>query len=148
MTAPDVETRVRASFGKQRLMTTIGALVDEVATGRVVLRLPFREDLTQQHGYLHAGTIAALADSACGYAALTLMPLDAAVLSVEFKVNLLAPADGDLLRARGKVTRSGRTLTVCSFDADVRKDGKWTPCATGIQTLMCLPAKAEGRVAG
>jgi uncharacterized protein (TIGR00369 family) len=116
MTAPDVETRVRASFGKQRLMTTIGALVDEVATGRVVLRLPFREDLTQQHGYLHAGTIAALADSACGYAALTLMPLDAAVLSVEFKVNMLAPAKGDAIVARADVIRAGRTIMVCRAD--------------------------------
>jgi uncharacterized protein (TIGR00369 family) len=116
MTAPEVETRVRASFGRQRLMTTIGALVDEVATGRVVLRLPFRDDLTQQHGYLHAGTIAALADSACGYAALTLMPLDAAVLSVEFKVNMLAPAKGDAIVARAEVIRAGRTIMVCRAD--------------------------------
>lgn len=116
MTDPGIEARVRASFGRQRLMTTIGALVDEVASGRVVLRLPFRDDLTQQHGFLHAGTIAALADSACGYAALTLMPLDAAVLSVEFKVNMLAPAKGDAIVARAEVIRAGRTIMVCRAD--------------------------------
>lgn len=113
---PNFDARVRASFGRQRLMTTIGALVDEVAPGRVVLRLPFREDLTQQHGFLHAGTIAALADSACGYAALTLMAADAAVLSVEFKINMLAPAKGDAIVARAEVVRAGRTIMVCRAD--------------------------------
>lgn len=113
---PNFDARVRASFGRQRLMTTIGALVDEVAPGRVVLRLPFREDLTQQHGFLHAGTIAALADSACGYAALTLMPSDAGVLSVEFKINMLAPAKGDAIVARAEVVRAGRTIMVCRAD--------------------------------
>jgi uncharacterized protein (TIGR00369 family) len=112
---PDFGERVRASFARQHLMTTMGALIDEVAAGRVVLRLPFRADLTQQHGYLHAGTIAAVADSACGYAALTLMPADADVLSVEFKVNMLAPAKGDLI-ARGEVIRAGRTIMVCRAD--------------------------------
>ena len=113
---PNYAERVRASFARQRLMTTIGAQVVEVAPGRVVLRLPFREDLTQQHGFLHAGTIAALADSACGYAALTLMPADAAVLSVEFKVNMLAPAKGDAIVARADVVRAGKTIMVCRAD--------------------------------
>jgi uncharacterized protein (TIGR00369 family) len=113
---PDYAARVRASFGRQRLMTTIGAVLDEVGPGRVVLRLPFRDDLTQQHGFLHAGTIAAVADSACGYAALTLMPRGAGVLSVEFKVNMLAPAKGDALVARAEVIRPGRTIMVCRAD--------------------------------
>lgn len=113
---PRFAERVRASFARQRLMTTIGAEIVEVAAGRVVLRLPFREDLTQQHGFLHAGTIAALADSACGYAALTLMPADAAVLSVEFKVNMLAPAAGDAIVARADVIRPGKTIMVCRAD--------------------------------
>lgn len=113
---PTFETRVRASFGRQRLMTTIGAVLDEISAGRVGVRLPFREDLTQQHGFLHAGTIAAVADSACGYAALTLMPADAAVLSVEFKVNMLAPAQGDAIIARAEVIRPGRTIMVCRAD--------------------------------
>ena len=113
---PAFESRVRTSFAKQRLMRTIGAEIDEVSAGRVVLRLPFRDDLTQQHGFLHAGTIAAIADSACGYAALTLMPADAAVLSIEFKVNMLAPAKGDAIVARAHVIRSGRTIVVCRAD--------------------------------
>jgi uncharacterized protein (TIGR00369 family) len=110
------EQRVRASFAKQRLMETIGAAIHSIAPGRVTLRLPFRDDLTQQHGFLHAGTIAAVADSACGYAALSLMPTDAAVLSIEFKVNMLAPARGEALLARGEVIRAGRTVMVCRAD--------------------------------
>jgi uncharacterized protein (TIGR00369 family) len=112
----DFEKRVRASFGKQKLMTTLGARVEDVASGRVAIRLPFRDDLTQQHGFLHAGTIAAIADSACGYAALTLMPADAAVLSIEFKVNLLAPAKGEAIVARAHVIRAGRTIVVTRAD--------------------------------
>jgi uncharacterized protein (TIGR00369 family) len=108
--------RVRDSFGKQRLMSTIGAQLTEVEPGVVTIRLPFREDLTQQHGFLHAGTIAAVADSACGYAALSLMPADAGVLSIEFKVNMLAPAKGDAIMARGSVIRAGRTIMVCRAD--------------------------------
>jgi uncharacterized protein (TIGR00369 family) len=113
---PRVESRVRASFGKQRLMQTIGAVLEGVAPGRVAVRLPFREDLTQQHGFLHAGTVAAVADSACGYAALTSMPAEAAVLSIEFKVNMLAPAKGESIVARATVIRSGRTIVVCRAD--------------------------------
>jgi len=113
---PNFDARVRSSFAKQRLMTTIGAEIAEVSAGRVTLRLPFRDDLTQQHGFLHAGAIAALADSACGYAALSLMPADAAVLSVEFKVNMLAPAKGDALVARAEVIRAGKTIMVCRAD--------------------------------
>jgi uncharacterized protein (TIGR00369 family) len=113
---PDFEGRVRASFDTQKLMTTIGARLEKVAAGEVHIRLPFREDLTQQHGFLHAGTIAAVADSACGYAALSLMPADAGVLSIEFKVNMLAPAKGDSIVARGVVIRAGRTIMVCRAD--------------------------------
>ncbi len=113
---PNFEARVRASFEKQQLMTTIGAMLDRVEAGKVDIRLPFRADLTQQHGFLHAGTIAAVADSACGYAALSLMPADAGVLSIEFKVNMLAPAKGDAIVARGVVIRAGRTIMVCRAD--------------------------------
>ena len=113
---PNFEARVRASFEKQQLMTTIGAMLDRVEAGKVDIRLPFRADLTQQHGFLHAGTIAAVADSACGYAALSLMPSDAGVLSIEFKVNMLAPAKGDAIVARGVVIRAGRTIMVCRAD--------------------------------
>lgn len=120
---PGFDARVRASFGKQRLMATIGAVVEEVAPGRVSLRLPFRADLTQQHGFLHAGVLAALADSACGYAALSLMPPDAAVLSIEFKINMLAPARGEPVIARAEVIRAGRTVMVCRADVHALHEG-------------------------
>ena len=107
---------MRASFARQRLMRTLGAVLDSVAPGSVEVRLPFREDLTQQHGFLHAGAIASVADSAAGYAALTLMPADAGVLSIEFKVNMLAPAKGDAIVARAQVIRPGRNIMVCRAD--------------------------------
>ena len=109
---PDFERRVRASFARQAAMRTLGATLERVAPGEVDLVLPFRDDLTQQHGFLHAGVVTAVVDSACGYAALSLMERGAAVLSVEFKVQLLAPARGAWFRALGRVVRSGRTLTV------------------------------------
>jgi uncharacterized protein (TIGR00369 family) len=118
-----IDSRVRESFARQRLMGTIGASVVSVAEGRVILRLPFRDDLTQQNGFLHAGTIATLADSACGYAALTTMPPDADVLSVEFKVNMLSPAIGDVFEARGQVLRSGKTIVVTRADVFALRDG-------------------------
>jgi uncharacterized protein (TIGR00369 family) len=113
---PDFENRVRESFGRQALMGTLGAEMVTVRPGQVELAAAYRADLTQQHGYLHAGVVAALADSACGYAALSLMPAGRDVLSVEFKVNLLAPAAGERFVARGVVIRPGRTLTVCTAE--------------------------------
>jgi uncharacterized protein (TIGR00369 family) len=120
---PAFESRVRASFAKQRAMATIGATIVRVAPGEIDLELPFREDLTQQHGFLHAGIVATLADSACGYAALSLMPAGAGVLSVEYKLNLLAPAVGQRMIARATVLRSGRTVTVCRGDVFAVSDG-------------------------
>ncbi|MCC7196031.1 MAG: PaaI family thioesterase [Gemmatimonadaceae bacterium] len=104
--------RIRKSFARQAFMALLGARLARVETGEVDVELPFRSDLVQQHGFLHAGVTAAIADSACGYAALSVMPEDAAVLSVEFKVNLLAPAAGRRFVAQGRVVRSGRTITV------------------------------------
>lgn len=118
---PNYEERVRGSFAAQAFMRTLGASLDHVGPGEVVILLPYRSDLTQQHGFLHAGAIATVADSACGYAALTLMEPGAAVLSVEFKINLLAPAEGKHFRAAGQVVRAGHTLTVC--EAEVRALG-------------------------
>jgi uncharacterized protein (TIGR00369 family) len=117
---PDFEARVRGSFARQEFMATIGATIAAVAPGEVILDLVCRPGLTQQHGFLHAGVVTALADSACGLAALSLMPKGAAVMSVEFKINLLAPAEGNCFRAVGRVIRPGKTLTVCS--GEVRKD--------------------------
>lgn len=103
---------VVSSFEKQAIMKTIGAQLARVEAGEVEIRLPFRADLTQQDGYLHAGIIAAIADSACGYAAHSLMPAGTSVLSVEFKINLCSPAAGDSFIARGSVEKAGRTLYI------------------------------------
>jgi uncharacterized protein (TIGR00369 family) len=115
MQPPDdaYDARIRASFARQAFMTTLGARIVRVEPGHVVLELPFSAALTQQHGTLHAGATTAVVDSACGYAALTLMPTSADVVSVEFKVNLLAPGKGARFRAMGRVLRAGKTLTVC-----------------------------------
>ncbi len=110
---PDYAERVKESFARQRVMRLIGAELSEVQPGLVTIRLPFREDLTQQHGFLHAGVITTIVDSACGYAAFSLMPADASVLTVEYKLNLLAPAKGEWFLAKGVVIKPGRTLTVC-----------------------------------
>ena len=146
MTRPDTSVRrprVRGSFARQRIMATMGAVVESVEAGRVALRLPFREDLTQQHGFLHAGVIAALADSACGYAALTLAPAGCEVLSVEFKVNLLRPAVGERFVAQGRVLKPGRTLSVARGDVLARTDGRSTLIATMLATLIVQPLARE-----
>jgi len=108
----EIAARVRDSFAKQTIMATLGASVSAVRPGEVEIVLPFGDHILQQHGFIHAGAVATIADSACGYAALSVMPADAAVLTTEFKINLLSPAKGDRLRAVGRVVRSGRTLVV------------------------------------
>ncbi|HEX5761464.1 MAG TPA: PaaI family thioesterase [Thermoanaerobaculia bacterium] len=135
----DWEERVRRTFAGQALMATLGAALTGVAPGEIEIEFPFRPELTQQHGYLHAGVVTAVADTACGAAAFTLMPEGAAVLSVEYKVNLLAPARGDRFRATGRVLRPGRTLTVCAGDVvAIAADGGETPVATMLATMMTL----------
>ena len=119
-------------------MTAIGAELVHVAAGEVDIALPFSERLTQQDGYLHAGVVAGVTDSACGYAALTTMEANAEVLTVEFKINLLAPAAGDQLVARGRVLRTGRTLTVCRGDAVTMGNGEEKHVATLTATLMAI----------
>ena len=119
-------------------MQTIGAGVTRVAPGEVDIQLPFRSDLTQQHGYLHAGVVTAITDSACGYAALSLSPAGSAVLTVEYKVNFVAPAKGDSIVARSKVVRPGGTVTVCSGEAFAVEEGKETLIATMLTTMMLL----------
>ena len=139
----DFERRVRESFSRQGLMKHLGAELVELKAGHVTIRVPFRPELTQQHNYFHAGVSGAIADSACGYAAYTLMPADSSVLTVEYKLNLLAPADGEELTARARVLRSGRTLKVCAADVHARKNGKEVHCATMLATVMCLPGKSD-----
>jgi len=135
---PAFEQRTRASFARQGAMALIGAELVRVEPGRVEIALLFRPELSQQHGFFHAGMISAIADTAGGYAGFTLFAPDAGVLTVEFKLNLIAAADGERAVAVGEVIRSGRTLTVCRLDAYVDKGGKRTHCATGLQTLMSL----------
>ncbi len=138
---PNYAVRVRASFDKQKLMATMGATLESVSAGAVAIRLPFRDDLTQQHGFLHAGAIASVADSACGYAALSLMPADAGVLSIEFKINMLSPARGDAIVARGEVIRAGRNIMVCRADV-YSITGSDEKLVAAMQATMMV---AEGR---
>jgi uncharacterized protein (TIGR00369 family) len=134
----DVEARVRESFARQGYMAAIGAELVHVESGEVDIALPFSDDLTQQDGYLHAGVVAGATDSACGYAALTRMDAAAEVLTVEFKINLLAPAAGERLVARGRVLRAGRTLTVCRGDAVTISDGLEKHVAALTATMIAV----------
>lgn len=138
---PEFVQRVRVSFGEQRAMASIGASVSLVEPGAVDVMLPFRDDLTQQDGFIHAGIIAAIADSACGYAAYSLMPASARVLSIEFKVNLLAPAVGERMIARARVLRAGKTITVCRADVAAVIDRNEKLVATMLGTMMTISAQ-------
>lgn len=135
---PDFERRVRASFADQRVMTTLGASLAHVAPGEVDVVLPFRADLSQQHGFMHAGITTTIVDSACGYAALSLMPADAAVLTIEFKVNLLAPGQGERFLARGRVLKPGKTVTVATGEVVAVTGGEEKLVATMTATIMCV----------
>ncbi|MDQ6830042.1 MAG: PaaI family thioesterase [Gemmatimonadota bacterium] len=138
---PEFRTRVHSSFASQRHMATLSATLDEVEPGRVAIRLPYSESFTQQNGFMHAGAIASVADSACGYAAYTLVPPTVNVLTVEYKVNLIAPARGVAFIARAEVLRAGRTLTICRADvialaADGDANGQMV--ATMLATIMAV----------
>lgn len=135
---PAYEARVRDSFARQSIMTLIGAELVRIEPGLVEIQLPYRADLCQQHGFFHAGITSTIGDSAGGYAAYTLFPADASVLTTEFKINLLAPAAGERLSALGRVVKPGRTLTVCDVEVFAIKDGEAKLCAKLLQTLMAL----------
>ncbi len=137
-TDPDFERRVHASFARQRAMATLGASLSHVAPGEVDIVLPFREELSQQHGFLHAGITTTIVDTACGYAALSLMPPGAAVLTIEFKVNLLAPGQGERFVARGRVLKPGRTITVSSGEVFAVRGGAERLVATMTATNMTI----------
>ncbi len=143
---PDFEARVRGSFARQNAMGLIGARMTRVEPGRVEIELPVREDLGQQHGFVHGGIVGMIADSAGGYAAFTLMPADASVLTVEYKVNMLAPAEGDLLIARGEVLKPGRSLSVVRADVWARRGDKETRVAAMQQTLMVMHGTPDERI--
>lgn len=130
---------VERSFARQSIMNLLGATLSKVEPGVIEITLPYRADLTQQHGYLHAGVVTTIADSACGYAAYTLMPAGSEVLSVEFKVNLLRPAQGETFVARAEVIKAGKTLTVVRADVfALTGEGERELVATMQGTMMCL----------
>ncbi len=135
---PQAEQRCRASFARQQAMTTIGASVLSVAAGEVELTMPFSEKLTQQHGFVHAGIITMLCDTACGFAALSLMPQDAAVLTTEFKVNLLSPAKGERFIAHGRVVRPGKKLMVCLGEVFAEENDKRKQVALMTASMMVI----------
>jgi uncharacterized protein (TIGR00369 family) len=141
-TDTEFHARVRESFDHQTVMQLIGARLATLESGIAVIELPARDDLTQQDGFIHAGIVTTILDSACGYAAYTLMPAGSRVLSVEFKVNLLAPARGDSISARAEVKRAGRTLTVCTADATAREGENETLCATMLATMICIEPRS------
>ena len=131
-------TRVRESLARQQAMSTIGVEMTDIAPGMVALAFNYREELTQQHGFIHAGILSTVLDSACGYAAYSLMPADAGILTVEFKVNLLSPARGDRFVARGTVIRSGRTVSVAAGDLFAEDPNGDRHVATMVATLMTI----------
>ncbi|MEE4495494.1 PaaI family thioesterase [Streptomyces sp. BE230] len=142
--SPEIRRRVEDSFGRQGLMSHLGARLSHIGPGRVHIELLARPEVTQQHGYVHAGATSAIADSAGGYAALTLLPEDSEVLTVEYKINLLAPASGDRLEAIGTVLKPGRTLTVCLLEVfGVSDDGGRKLVANGQQTLIRVDRPTE-----
>ena len=132
------DSKVRASFRRQGIMALIGAELSELRPGRCEIRLPHRRDLCQQHGYFHAGIVSTIVDTAGGYAGFTLMPPDSSVLTVEFKLNMLAPGDGELLIAIGEVVKPGKNLVITRGDVYVIKNGKSTHCALMQRTLMTM----------
>ncbi len=135
---PDFEARVRHSFGLQKAMTTLGASVATVEAGRVIIHLPFNDKLTQQHGFIHGGIISTVLDSACGYAAFSLMPKNAAVLTIEYKINLLSPAKGDWFEAIGVVKKPGRNVTVADGEVYAHSSDGKKLAASMVGTLMSI----------
>lgn len=142
---PDFAARVRESFGRQVFMATLGAEIAHVEPGICDIRLPYREALAQQHGFFHGGVVGTLADNACGYAAFTLADAESSVLTVEYKLNLMAPAAGEVLFARGRVLRPGRSLVVAQADVAVLRSGREKPVATALATLMLMYGMPDDR---
>jgi len=140
---PDYEAMLRTSFTKQGIMSHISAEMGAISPGHCEIKLPYSEEVSQQHGFFHGGVVGTIADSAGGYAAFSLMAAGDGILTVEYKLNLMAPADGDMLIARGEVVRPGRTLTVARAEVSVVKGGIEIPCAVMQQTLMRIVGRAD-----
>jgi uncharacterized protein (TIGR00369 family) len=141
---PAWEAKVRDSFSRQGFMRYLHASLTRVEPGLVEIALPFRAELAQQHGYFHAGATSSIADTAGGYAGYSLFPPGSSVLTVEFKINLIAPAQGESLRARAQIIKPGRTLAICDLKVFAISGDREVLCATGLQTLICLNEKADG----
>ena len=141
MLPDEQQERVRASFAKQGLMTTLGATLSTVSPGMVEIVLSPHPAISQQHGFVHGGAVSAIADSAAGYAALSLMPADIGVLTTEFKINLLAPAAGDRILARGRVVKAGRTLTMAQAEVFAIIEGQEKLIALLTATLMAVKGR-------
>jgi len=139
--AATVDRRIRTSFAKQGLMRTLGAELGKVTSGQVEIMLVPKPEISQQHGFVHAGAVSAIADSAAGYAALSMLPMDRGVLTTEFKINFLAPATGERIIARGKVVKAGRTLTLAQTEVFAEKEGREQLIALLTATFMAI----EGR---
>jgi uncharacterized protein (TIGR00369 family) len=135
---PDFDVRVRASFARQKVMATLGITIKSLRSGEIELEMPYASEFAQQHGFIHAGILSAALDSACGYAAFSLMPADVAVLTVEFKTNLLAPAAGTRFFFRARVIKPGRTLTICDAQAFAFDGTSEKLIATMTGTLMAV----------
>jgi len=140
---PDFAARVRDSFGRQPFMDYLGARLTALSPGFCEITVDYRRELTQQHGFVHGGVLASIADSAAGYAAFSLMPADASILTVEYKLNILRPGEGEAMIARGRVLKPGRTLTVVQADVFARRDGGEAQVIASLQTLMCLYGKTD-----
>lgn len=145
---PGFEAKVRDSFARQSIMGLIGARLAKVEPGYVEIELGYREDLTQQHDFLHAGVTTTIADSAGGYAAFSLMPAGSSILTVEYKINLLAPAAGERFVGRGRVVKPGRRLFVCEIDVIAKQGDEDVCCLFGLQTTMRIEPRAGGPPSG
>jgi uncharacterized protein (TIGR00369 family) len=140
---PHFAARVRDSFGRQPFMDLIGARITGLEPGFCEITVGHRRELTQQHGFVHGGVLASIADSAAGYAAFSLMPTEASILTVEYKLNILRPGQGEAMIARGRVVKPGRTLTVVQADVFARSGGREEQVVASLQTLMCLYGKSD-----
>ena len=140
---PDFGDKVRESFNRQTSMQTLGAVLGSIEPGLVEIEMPFRADLSQQHGFVHGGIVTAILDSACGYAAFSLNSPDTTVLTVEYKVNFVAPAKGDRFMARGEVVRPGATVTVCKGDVLAYDGDEEKLVATMLMTIMTMPDRPD-----
>lgn len=141
---PDYAARVRASFGRQAFMTLIGAGLDAVEPGFCRISLPYRADLSQQHGFFHGGVIGTIADNCGGYSAFTLAERDASILTVEYKLNIVAPGRGERLEGEGQVLRAGRRLVVCESRIFAIEAGRRSLCAVALGTLMLMAGRSDG----